>query len=80
MKSYPLCPPHMACSFSWHTSLSLPHGNDPVPSICSSFILLSMGDLHMSTQEPGTSPADGLVDVVLSSPASDSGLLDMTLQ
>lgn len=43
--------------------------------------MLSMGDLHI--QEPGASPAKGLVDVVLSSPASVEltvGLLDVTLQ
>jgi len=39
-------------------------------NVCSSSITLSAGDLHMSTWQPGTSSADGLVDVGLASPTS----------
>lgn len=41
-----------------------------MPNVCPAFIMLSMGPPQMSTQEPGTSPADGLVNEGLSSPAS----------
>lgn len=39
-------------------------------NVHSSVIIFSMSGLHMPTQEPGMSPADGLVDVVFSSLAS----------
>lgn len=45
--------------------------------------MFSTSDLHMSIQEAGASPADGLLDVALVSPPSADwtvGLLDVTLQ
>lgn len=59
------------------------HWQSPTPNVCSSFIVFSAGDRHMSAQEPSTSPASELVDEALS--FSDSfdwtvGLLDVTLQ
>lgn len=52
-------------------------------NVHSSVIIFSMSGLHMPTQEPGMSPADGLVDVVFSSLASADwtvGLLDKILK